>query len=381
MSQPVNMLKAFATTSPGLEGVLRDELRALGVAEVRPGRAGCGFACDRVGLERAVLALRTAHRVLWTLGEVDAHDAEALYRGVRGLVRWQGLVPPDKTFAIDATCRDTPAFRDARFVALKVKDAIADAVRDAVGQRPSVSIDDPDVLVRVSVARGRGIVSLDAAGKVSLHARGYRTDKGEAALRESLAAALSMLAGWDDAGALVDPMCGSGTILIEAALRARGVVPGALRGGHGFTRWPGFKAARHQALMEAFVKGSRERIVSPVLGFDLDAEVIAIAEANATRAGVRGDVVFATGDARTVSAVPAGGWLVTNPPWGARLGDQATTVALLRAVAAHWRALGTWRAAVLVPDLEAARALALKDERTLPVEAGGKEVLVVTGRL
>jgi len=381
MSQPVNMLKAFATTSPGLEGVLQGELRALGVSDVRLGGAGCGFRCDRLGLERVTLALRTAHRVLWTLGEVDAQDAERLYRGVRGLVRWQGLVPPDKTFAVDATCRDTAAFRDVRFVALKVKDAIADAVRDAVGERPSVSVEAPDVLVRVSVARGRGVVSLDAAGRTSLHARGYRTDKGEAALRESLAAALSMLAGWDDEGALIDPMCGSGTILIEAALRARGVVPGALRADFGFMRWPGFKAARREALLEGFAKAEKVRAAGPILGFDVDAEVLEGARANAARAGVASDVTFSVGDARVVTEVPASGWLVTNPPWGGRLGDQATTVALLRAVAAHWRSLGRWRVAMLVPDAEAARTLGLDEERVVPVEAGGKEVLVVTGRL
>jgi len=119
MSQHPNLLKAFATTSPGLERVLADELVQLGAKQVHKGRAGCGFATDRIGLERVTMSLVTAHRVLWTLGEVEAQDADRLYRAVRDLVRWQGIVPADKTFAVFATCRDTPAFRDARFAGLR----------------------------------------------------------------------------------------------------------------------------------------------------------------------------------------------------------------------------------------------------------------------
>jgi len=381
MSQPPNLLKAFATTSPGLERVLADELVQLGAKQVHKGRAGCGFSADRVGFERVTLSLVTAHRVLWTLGEVEAQDAERLYRAVRELVRWQGIVPADKTFAVFATCRDTPAFRDARFAGLRVKDAIVDAVRDATGQRPDVAPDDPDVLVRVSIAHGRGIISLDAAGKTSLHARGYRTEAGEAPLRESLAAALPRLAGWDAKVPLVDPMCGSGTILIEAALAARHIAPGNLRRDYGFMRWPGFKATRQDAAIAALRAHVRPNLEPPLIGFDLDRALLAVAAANAERAGVSADIRFAVGDATSVSDLPDEGLLVTNPPWGARMGDELSTVELLRAVAAHWRTRGRWRAAVLVPDQEAAHALGLLEERVIPLEAGGRDVLLVTGRL
>lgn len=381
MSQHPNLLKAFATTSPGLERVLADELTHLGCKQVHKGRAGCGFSTDRVTLERVTISLVTAHRVLWTLGEVDAQDADRLYRGVRELVRWQGLVPADKTFAVFATCRDTPAFRDSRFAALRVKDAIVDVVREATGQRPDVSPDDPDVLVRVSIARGRGVVSLDAAGKTSLHVRGYRTEAGEAPLRESLAAALPRLAGWDGKVPLVDPMCGSGTIVIEAAMSARRIAPGSLRSDYGFMRWPGFKSERHEATVTSLRRASLPSTDVPLLGFDLDTALLAVAQSNAERAGVAADVRLAVGDATSVVDVPSEGLLVTNPPWGARLGDQASTVELLKAVAAHWRTRGRWSAAVLVPDQEAAHALGLTEERIIPLEAGGRDVLLVTGRL
>lgn len=381
MSQHPNLLKAFATTSPGLERVLADELIHLGCKQVHKGRAGCGFSTDRVTLERVTLSLVTAHRVLWTLGEVDAQDGDRLYRSVRDVVRWQGLVPAGKTFAVFATCRDTPAFRDARFAALRVKDAIVDVVREASGQRPDVAPDDPDVVIRVSIARGRGVISLDAAGKTSLHARGYRTEAGEAPLRESLAAALPRLAGWDGKLALVDPMCGSGTIIIEAALAARRIAPGMLRNDYGFMRWPGFKLDRHAATLASLRASSLARIDVPLIGFDLDAELLAVARGNAERAGVQHDVQLAVGDATNVTDVPEQGLLVTNPPWGGRLGDHASTVELLRALAAHWRTRGRWSAAVLVPDQEAAQALGLAEERIIPLEAGGRDVLLVTGRL
>ena len=377
MSQPANLLRAFATTSPGLERVLADELAALGMKHVHKGRAGCTFMTDRVGLERVTMSLTTAHRVLWTLGEVDAHDADALYHSVRALVRWQGLVPVDKTFAVFATCRDTAAFRDARFAALRVKDAIVDAVRDATGTRPDVSPEDPDVVVRVSIANGRGVLSLDSAGKTSLHARGYRIEAGEAPLRESLAAAMTKLVGWDHQAPLIDPMCGSGTIVIEAALAARKMAPGLLRKDFGFTRWPGFKPKR----FDDAVASLRARVVpsaAPIWGFDLDAEVLQIARDNAQRAGV--EVPFEVGDATTLTPPAEGGFLVSNPPWGGRLGDQDATVALLSAVAAHWRS-GDWRVAMLVPDHEAAHALGLREERIIQLEAGGRDVLLATGRL
>lgn len=378
MSQPANLLRAFATTSPGLERVLADELAAHGMKQVHKGRAGCSFMTDRVGLERVTMSLTTAHRVLWTLGEVDAHDGDALYHSVRGLVRWQGIVPADKTFAVFATCRDTAAFRDARFAGLRVKDAIVDAVRDATGQRPDVSAEDPDVLVRVSIANGRGVLSLDAAGKTSLHARGYRVEAGEAPLRESLAAAMTKLVGWDHHAPLIDPMCGSGTIVIEAALAARRMAPGLVRKDFGFTRWPGFKAKRFDdavASMQAHVVPSDAQ-AAQIWGFDLDADLLQVARDNARRAGV--DVPFAVGDATTLAPPAEHGFLVSNPPWGGRLGDQDATVALLRAIAAHWRT-GDWRVAMLVPDHEAARALGLREERVIQLEAGGRDVLLATG--
>ncbi|MCA9518229.1 MAG: RNA methyltransferase, partial [Myxococcales bacterium] len=176
----------FATTAPGLEPFLERELRELGFEGLSRGPSGVAFEADRLGFMRACLSLRTAHRVLRTLGTADASSPEALYASVRRLVDWPAMAPPDKTLAVYATARDS-VFRDARLAGLTVKDAVVDAVRDALGARPSVDTKDPDLLLRVGVKGRHAVVSLDGAGKDSLHARGYRRDAGEAPLRETLA--------------------------------------------------------------------------------------------------------------------------------------------------------------------------------------------------
>lgn len=396
MSQPDNRLRAFVTTSPGLEPALLSELSELGYRDLRKGRAGVSLATDRVGLERLTVSTRLGHRVLWQLADVLATDGDTLYRQARDAVRWAGLIPAvgaaPKTFAVSASCRDTPAFRDSRFAALRVKDAICDAVREAQGERPNVDVDDPDVSVRVSVAGGRGIISLDAAGRQSLHARGYRTDKGEAPLRETLAAALPVLAGWEPGTPLVDPMCGSGTIVIEAALRAHGILPAALsglRGGWGFMRWPGHRPERFARLVAELGSGAGPGPgkVAAIAGAELDSAALATARVNAERAGVSALVELSLGDARDrehIARIALGerGLFVTNPPWGRRLGSGSDPAELVSAALETWREVKPgWRVAILLPDDGTAQALKMKKPRLVPLESGALAVTLAVGEL
>ena len=395
MSQPDNRLRAFVTTSPGLEPALVGELAELGFRDLKKGRAGVSLATDRQGLERLTVSTRLGHRVLWQVADVLATDGDTLYRQARDAVRWAGLIPATgaapKTFAVSATCRDTPAFRDSRYAALRVKDAICDAVRAAQGERPNVDVDDPDVSVRVSIAGGRGIISLDAAGRQSLHARGYRTDKGEAPLRETLAAALPVLAGWDLQSPLVDPMCGSGTIVIEAALRAYGVLPAALsglRGGWGFMRWPGHRPERFARLLADMSGTSGDAARGEVIaGAELDAAALATARVNAERAGVAGRLELLQGDARDrehIARLARGnrGLFVTNPPWGRRLGPGNDPAELVVAAMDAWREVKPgWRVAILLPDDGTAQALKMKKPRLVPLEAGALAVTLAVGEL
>lgn len=406
MSQPDNRLRAFVTTSPGLEPALLGELAELGYRDLKKGRAGVSLTTDRAQLERLTVSTRLGHRVLWQLADVLATDGDTLYRQARDAVRWAGLIPATgaapRTFAVSASCRDTPAFRDSRFAALRVKDAICDAVRAAQGERPNVDIDDPDVSVRVSIVGGRGIISLDAAGRHSLHARGYRTDAGEAPLRETLAAALPVLAGWDARAPLVDPMCGSGTIVIEAALRALGILPAALsglRGGWGFMRWPGHRPERFARLVaDAGASpvggaggtggtGGALGLDDRVSGAELDPAALATARVNAERAGVSDRVTLSLGDARDrdhIARLAQGekGLFVTNPPWGRRLGSGSDPGELVAEALAVWRAVRPgWRVAILLPDDGTAQALEMKKPRLVPLESGALAVTLAVGEL
>jgi 23S rRNA G2445 N2-methylase RlmL len=341
-----------ATTALGLEGVLASELEALGATQIQTWGGGASFRGDRRLMIRACLWLRTAHRVRWILGHATARDADDLYRSVRRMARWKGLVPASHTLRIDATARDS-CFKDSRFVALRAKDAIVDSVRDDTGERPNIDLEDPDVGVHVRVVGERLTLSLDASGG-SLHARGYRTMSGPAPLRETLAAAVLAFAGWKGDCPLYDPMCGSGTILIEGAWLAARRAPNLDRR-FGFERWPGFRAdrlgtLRHQAAQEEIEFGAT------IAGSDRDQRTLSAARANAARAGV--DKLISLNTDLCLDPAQAPGLLVVNPPYGARLGDAREA---LRA----YKAIGTllkttfpgWRAAVLVGNDEQLAAL------------------------
>ncbi|MDP6042636.1 MAG: THUMP domain-containing protein, partial [Candidatus Latescibacteria bacterium] len=228
----------FATTPRGLEALLADEIRDLGGEEVRVVRSGVGFVGDREVAYRLCLWSRVAGRVLLTLGEFEAETPEALYEGVQG-IDWSEHLMPEGTLAV--TCASVQSeISHTHFGALKVKDAIVDQFRDRMGVRPSVEVIQPDVRVNLYLFRNQATLSLDLSGE-SLHRRGYRVAGGEAPLKEHLAAALLLRARWLEVakagGSLIDPMCGSGTFLVEAAMMAGDVAPGLSRSYFGFENW------------------------------------------------------------------------------------------------------------------------------------------------
>jgi len=373
-----HVIPCFATTSPGLEPILVDELRAVGFSTARPGRSGAHFETDRAGLMRACLVLRTAHRVLWTLGTAPARDAQALYGGVRRIADWPSLVPPSSTLAVFATAKDS-AFRDARLAALTTKDAIVDAVRDALGERPNVDAADPDLLVRVRVHGKKAIVALDAAGRASLHARGYRTEAGEAPIRETLGAAMILASGWDRRSPLLDPLAGAGTLLIEAALLARDRAPGLLRGGFGFERWADHDPAVFDAVRARVAAGAVERSAE-LWGCDADPGAVAMAEANARRAGVAGDLRLSHRrlvDLFNPAPRARTGVVVANPPYGQRMGELNEARELLILLGARLREhFPGWTACVIAPA-RLVDALGLRVARQWPVRSGTLPLAVV----
>jgi putative N6-adenine-specific DNA methylase len=310
------------------------------------------FEGELVDAARACLWSRIAMRVLLEVASFDAPDAEALYTGVRA-VDWDQWMTPKTTLAVRATCGSSQ-LTHSQYVAQKTKDAIVDALREHLGARPSVDKQDPDVLVAVRIARDRATLYLDVGGQ-SLHERGWRARGGAAPLRETLAAAVVRLSGWDRQRALVDPMCGAGTIAIEAAAWACRIAPGLARTRFGLERWAIHDerlSARLQMLRDE-ARASAQPLAAPVVARDADATSVGLARRNARAAGVT--LVVEQQDIRRLAPGDPHGFVVTNPPYGVRLGREPTlyddlaracrrmrgsTVALLAGTPAIARAMG-----------------------------------------
>jgi 23S rRNA (guanine2445-N2)-methyltransferase / 23S rRNA (guanine2069-N7)-methyltransferase len=347
----------IAKTFFGLEGVLADELSALGAQQVTRGRRMVAFRGDRELLYRANVHCRTAVRVLVPIHTFTASDVDALYRGV-SQVDWRSHMAPDATLAIDPVVHGA-VFTNSLYVAQLAKDAIVDQLRDSAGRRPSVDLIDPDLRVNVHVDGERVTVYLDSSG-ASLHKRGYRAGTGEAPLNEVLAAGILRLAAWDEHSPLADFMCGSGTLIIEAALAARRIAPGTIRQQFGYMRWPDFCAATHARVMER-ARGEALATAGVALqGSDIDPRVIGFARENAERAGVANDITWLVANFDAVEPPAAAGMVVTNPPYDERM--------KARNIEAFYRRLGDvlkqrwsgYTALVLTGNPEAARHIGLR---------------------
>ncbi len=308
-----------AKTFQGLEGVLADELRALGASDVTPGIRMVSFTGDKAMLYKANMCCRTALRILKPFYSFKADNADQLYDKVKEF-DWSTLLTPDKTFSIDNTVY-SDEFKNSQFVTYRVKDAIVDWFRDRddEGRRPSVRLDGADVEINVHVSGKRVSLSLDSSGE-SLHRRGWRRAQTEAPISEVLAAGIILLSGWRGDTPFVDPMCGSGTFLIEAAMIAANIYPGVYRSHFAFETWPDFD---RELFEEIYNDDSAEREVTvPIVGADIHPKAIEIARENAKGAGVERYITFETRPIAnwTPAEVPTpAGVLVTNPPYGKRI--------------------------------------------------------------
>ncbi len=309
-------LAFFATAAKGTEGALRDELRELRLYHVRADRGGVHFEGRWEDAWHACLHSRIALRILAELARFDAPDGEALYDGVRA-VDWSPYLTPHQTLAVSAACR-SGGLTHTGFISLKTKDAVVDQIRDRVGARPSVDRKDPDVSLFVHIVKDKATLYLDLAGE-SLHRRGYRAEHLEAPLKETLAAAILRLSGWDRATPLVDPMCGSGTLAIEASLWAANVAPGLLRTRFGFERWAchDATAAARMEDIRRIARAARRDDLPEIFGRDIAPAAIDLARANARKAGVQPR--FAIAPINALEPLGPVGFVVVNPPYGARL--------------------------------------------------------------
>lgn len=303
-----------AKTFQGLEEVLRDELIDLGAENVELGRRMVSFKGDLALMYKANLCLRTAIRVLKPIAKFSASDPDELYDFVRDF-EWDTLMSPDSTFSIDSTV-NSAEFTHSKFVTYRVKDGIVDYFNDKFRRRPSIRLSGADVQLNVHISDSRITISLDSSGE-PLNKRGYRVAQTEAPINEVLAAGLILKTGWRGDTDLVDPMCGSGTFLIEAALIAANINPGVFRQNYAFESWPDFDK---ELFEELYNDDSEERIPScRIYGGDIAREAVAAAQKNIHAAGVEDFVEIECKPFQEWTEPPFEGILITNPPYGERL--------------------------------------------------------------
>lgn len=311
MSEQFEMI---AKTFQGLEEILAEELTALGANDIQIGRRMVSFTGDKRMMYKANFCLRTAIRILKPIKNFTAKDADEVYNQIQA-IPWEEYLDVNKTFAIDAVVF-SDEFRHSKFVSYKVKDAIVDYFRDKTGKRPSVRINNPDVLLNIHIAQTTCTLSLDSSGE-SLHRRGYRQEAVEAPLNEVLAAGMILMTGWRGECDLIDPMCGSGTIPVEAALIAKNIAPGVFRKGFAFEKWVDFDADMFD---EIYNDDSQEReFAHKIYGYDNNPKANEIATHNIKAAGVSKDIVLKLQPFQQFEQPQEKSIIITNPPYGERI--------------------------------------------------------------
>ena len=304
----------IAKTFQGLEEVLAKELTDLGADNIQIGRRMVSFTGDKEMMYRANFQLRTAIRILKPIKHFRATSADEVYDAIKA-IDWTEYLTNDTTFAVDSVVFSNE-FRHSKFVAYKVKDAIVDQFREKTGNRPNIRINNPDLQLHIHVAEYDCTLSLDSSGE-SLHRRGYRQESVEAPLNEVLAAGIIMLTGWNGQCDLIDPMCGSGTIAIEAALIARGIAPGVYRKEYAFEKWPDFDQELFDKIYE---DDSQEHpFEHHIYGYDISRPAVAIATTNVKAAGLSKEVSIQQQDFANFTQPKEKSVIITNPPYGERI--------------------------------------------------------------
>lgn len=384
----MNTTRQFFVTAPrGMEGLLANELKLLGATDARESRAGVTFQGSLKLAYTVCLWSRIANRVLMPLASFPAHDPEQLYQGVMQ-IDWLSHLSANGTLLVDCSIVAS-TINHSQFAARKVKDAVCDLFRHETGSRPSVARDFPDLRINVFLHRDQATVSIDLSGD-SLHLRGYRLEGASAPLKENLAAAILARAGWSEiasqGGALVDPMCGSGTLPIEAAMMAADIAPGLMRDYWGFNGWKQHNPTIWEDLL-ADARTRREQGLQqlPIIrGYDINDQVIETARQNAGRIGLEDRIEFAQRAIKDCAPAPSvespgvPGLVVVNPPYGERLGEHDA----LRPV---YQALGDclknqfqgWRAAVITSDPELGKCLGIRARQINKLYNGALECILL----
>ncbi len=370
----------FATTPKAMESILTDELRALGVNHIKATLAGVAFQGDLETAYRACLWSRTANRILLVLSSFEVKTQEDLYNGVQK-IDWFEHLNPEDSLAVSFSAKNSEAINNTHFGALKVKDAIVDQMRDKFQVRPSINTEQPNIRINVYLNGENAQLSLDLSGE-SLHRRGYRDVNIKAPMKENLAAAMLLRSGWPQIakqqGSLIDPMCGSGTLLLEGAMIAADYAPGLLRDYFGFIGWKKHDAQcwkKLRAEAEQRKKIGMEKL-PVIVGFDQNRQTVNTALAHVANAGLQHKIHIERRDIE--DAEPAESWkpglLICNPPYGERLGDEQETAELYKkfgeTLKAHF--IG-WKAAMIISNPELGFRLGIRSQKPVTLFNGALE--------
>jgi len=371
----------FVTCARGVEEITEAELRAVGIEKIERVHGGMFFEGDQDALYRAHLWLRTANRILLVLRSFPVKTPDELYENLKKF-KWETFLTEGLTFAVDCTIsgRNSIQLNHSQYAKLRAKDAIVDRMREKTGDRPNVDIESPHVRVVLYIRDGVCTLNMDATG-YSLHERGYRSPDAAAPLKETLAAALLKLSGWTPGKPLIDPMCGSGTILAEAALMAANIAPGALRDGFAFMNWPDFHPPRWEAVVK---EADEKRVDLPpnfFFGYDQDPmaiqqtkeafKVLGLSEALHLEQRSFADFVL--------PEVPSPGYIVFNPPYGDRLGNVDELRPLYKLMGDTFKKkCPGWMAAVFTGSAELMKEIGLRAKRKVPLWNGPIECRLLT---
>lgn len=357
----------IAKTFQGLEEVLAKELVKLGAEKIEVLRRGVSFWGDKEMMYKANLCLRTAVRIIKPICTFTAENADEVYEKVKDF-GWEDYLDNSKTFAIDSVVY-SDRFRHSQYLAYKVKDAIVDRFRERTGQRPSVRLNNPDLRINVHVSNVEVTLSIDSSGE-PLFKRGYRTGQTDAPINEVLAAGILLLSGWDGQKDLIDPMCGSGTFLVEAALIAKNIMPGIYRESFDFEKWADFDADLLQRLYD---DDSQEReFTHKIYGSDILKQAIAITDDNVKSAGVTDCVVTKVCPFEELELPSTDAVIVSNPPYGIRLRDGETSTLYERLgdkLKKECAGMSAW--IITPPNPDTTQSIGLAPNKRIALDNGG----------
>ncbi|MBM4206864.1 MAG: bifunctional 23S rRNA (guanine(2069)-N(7))-methyltransferase RlmK/23S rRNA (guanine(2445)-N(2))-methyltransferase RlmL [Gammaproteobacteria bacterium] len=377
-------LAFFAATPKAMEHLLAEELHSLGAQQIKETVAGVHFSGDLSTGYRACLWSRIANRVLLPLAHFPVTSQEDLYRGVQ-TINWHDHLKPDGSFAVTFNAKNSTVINNSHFGALKVKDAVVDQLRENYGSRPHIDTERPDIRINVLLNRSEATLSLDLSGE-SLHRRGYRDASIKAPIKENLAAALLMRCNWPkiarQGGTLIDPMCGSGTFLIEGAMMAADYAPGLLRDYFGFLGWKQHQPTLWKTLIaEANTRKSAGLVTLPVIaGFDHNRRNLSAAQIHVNNAGLTKWIQLDCQDIST--AAPQQNWqpglLICNPPYGERLGDTQSTALLYKQFGETLkRRFNGWQAGLIIGDQELGFRIGIRSQKPVVFYNGALECVLL----